>query len=95
MKTKEKIFKFSIWHISCLKILGTWKGGIERVSMKCYRCSGMMVYEKFYGNEPFWGWKCLHCGEVFDPVILENRNGFGKLLMIRSRWTRNGRTIKR
>ena len=62
--------------------------------MKCHRCSGMMVHEKFYGNEPFWGWKCIHCGEVFDPVILENRNGFGKLIMER-RWARNGRCVRR
>ena len=33
-----------------------------------------MVYDKFYGaQEQFWGWKCLICGEIVDPVILENR----------------------
>jgi len=42
--------------------------------MKCLRCSGAMVYDKFYGlQEQFWGWKCLICGEIVDPVILENR----------------------
>ena len=33
-----------------------------------------MVYDKFYGpHEQFRGWKCLICGEIVDPVILENR----------------------
>jgi len=41
---------------------------------KCHRCRGAMVYNKFYGlQEQFWGWKCLICGEIVDPVILENR----------------------
>jgi hypothetical protein len=32
-----------------------------------------MVYDKFYGSqEQFMGWKCLICGEIVDPVILEN-----------------------
>jgi hypothetical protein len=35
-----------------------------------------MVYDKFYGHqEQFWGWKCVICGEIVDPVILENRKG--------------------
>jgi hypothetical protein len=41
---------------------------------KCLRCSGVMIYDKFYGlQEDFWGWKCLNCGEIVDHVILENR----------------------
>jgi hypothetical protein len=41
---------------------------------KCHRCRGAMFYDKFYGTqEQFWGWKCLTCGEIVDPVILENR----------------------
>ena len=41
---------------------------------KCLRCRGAMIYDKFYGpHEQFWGWKCLICGEIVDPVILENR----------------------
>jgi hypothetical protein len=41
---------------------------------KCPRCRGTVIYEKFYGfEEPFWGWKCLLCGEIIDPVILANR----------------------
>lgn len=41
---------------------------------KCPRCNGAVINDKFYGPyEQFWGWKCLICGEVIDPVILENR----------------------
>ncbi len=37
-------------------------------------CMGAVIYDKFYGpREQFWGWKCLTCGEIVDPVILENR----------------------
>jgi hypothetical protein len=42
--------------------------------MKCHRCGSMMVYERFYSlDEPFSGWRCILCGEIFDQVILENR----------------------
>jgi hypothetical protein len=34
-----------------------------------------MVNEKYYGaGLPFWGWRCVSCGEILDPVIWENRN---------------------
>jgi hypothetical protein len=42
--------------------------------MRCHRCNGMMVFEKFYGDsEYFFGWRCVLCGEIVDQVILENR----------------------
>ena len=42
--------------------------------MRCHRCGGVMVYEKFYGScEEFFGWRCVLCGEIVDQVILENR----------------------
>jgi hypothetical protein len=41
---------------------------------KCPRCGGTLAYVNFYGShEQFWGWKCLICGEIVDPVILANR----------------------
>ncbi len=44
--------------------------------MKCLRCGIVMVYERFYGpGENFLGWRCIHCGEILDEVILENRQG--------------------
>ncbi|MGO8989403.1 MAG: hypothetical protein ACLQGU_14285 [bacterium] len=40
--------------------------------MKCPRCHGIRVFEKFYGSqEHFFGWRCVHCGEIVDQVILE------------------------
>jgi hypothetical protein len=48
----------------------------RRISMKCLRCGGVMVLEKFYGtSEVFFGWRCITCGEIVDQVILENRLG--------------------
>jgi len=42
--------------------------------MKCSKCGGMMVFEKFYSQEDrFFGWRCISCGEIIDPTILENR----------------------
>jgi len=33
-----------------------------------------MSFEKFYGpNDTFFGWRCLICGNIFDPVILLHR----------------------
>lgn len=44
------------------------------VVMKCSKCGGMMVFEKFYSQEDrFFGWRCISCGEIIDPTILENR----------------------
>ena len=44
--------------------------------MKCNRCNGSMIYEKFYGDgETFFGWRCVVCGEIIDQVILKNRYG--------------------
>jgi len=43
-------------------------------AMKCHRCEGVMVHQKFYGpHEHFWGWRCISCGEIVDQIILENR----------------------
>jgi hypothetical protein len=33
-----------------------------------------MFSDQFRGtSERFWGWKCIFCGEIIDPLILENR----------------------
>jgi hypothetical protein len=60
--------------------------------MECQRCNGFMVHEKFYGpGDPFWGWKCIRCGEIIDPLILDNRNG--NVVRDKRKWRtkRNGR----
>lgn len=45
--------------------------------MKCQRCQGWMVVERYYGpGMPYWGFRCLFCGEILDPVIWENRKNF-------------------
>ena len=42
--------------------------------LKCPRCNKSMTRETFYTDfEMFSGWKCIMCGEVLDPVILNNR----------------------
>ena len=42
--------------------------------MRCNRCGGMTIYQKFYGHcEHFLGWRCIVCGEIIDQVIIENR----------------------
>ncbi len=53
--------------------------------MKCQKCGGVMNYEKFYGSsEEFFGWRCILCGEIVDPVILENRHQKKQSLSITS-----------
>jgi hypothetical protein len=42
--------------------------------MHCPRCDGRMVFEKFYGQcHFFFGWHCVMCGDILDPVILLHR----------------------
>jgi hypothetical protein len=42
--------------------------------MRCQRCKGRMIFEKFYDvNNVFFGWHCVMCGEILDPVILLHR----------------------
>lgn len=43
--------------------------------MKCPRCEGTMVGEIiFYSNAyPLDINRCINCGEIIDPVILQNR----------------------
>jgi hypothetical protein len=40
----------------------------------CQRCGGKMIFEKFYDvSNIFFGWHCVICGEILDPVILLHR----------------------
>jgi len=47
--------------------------------MNCRRCHGLMVRDRFFDSDEegglltFWGWRCICCGEIIDPVILANR----------------------
>ena len=37
---------------------------------RCLRCRGLMVIEPCFD---FLAWRCVQCGDVIDPVILQNR----------------------
>jgi len=51
----------------------------ERRRMKCPRCNGAMVYERFQDMlDLFYAWRCLNCGEIVDPVVARNRGGVKK-----------------
>lgn len=42
----------------------------------CPRCQGLMRTENFWDleiNAKFQGWRCLSCGNVWDPIICANR----------------------
>jgi len=48
--------------------------------MRCARCNGLMVREKFEdlgglgsGNHEYAGWRCINCGAIVDPVIVAHR----------------------
>jgi hypothetical protein len=44
--------------------------GWKIAGVTCSRCKGLMVSEE-YGDFP--ARRCIQCGEVIDPVILQNR----------------------
>jgi len=49
-------------------------GNKRKGGMLCQRCGGRMIFEKFYDvNSVFFGWHCVICGEILDPVILLHR----------------------
>jgi len=46
----------------------------KKNEMHCQRCNGLMAFEKYFGpNDSFFGWRCLMCGDILDPVILLHR----------------------
>lgn len=52
---------------------------MERGGARCNRCDGAMSFESFTDREEgsndrrYEGWRCVHCGEIVDPLILLNR----------------------
>ena len=47
--------------------------------MNCPRCHSIMVEERFQdlqetGEIHFFGYRCLSCGEILDPLIAEHRD---------------------
>jgi DNA-directed RNA polymerase subunit RPC12/RpoP len=74
----------------------TGKRFVGEALVRCHRCSGIMVNQRFYGpGKPFWGWRCLLCGEIFDPLISENRNHCRKIAMVGKGITPKGREGRR
>lgn len=52
--------------------------------MRCPRCKGMMANQIFEdlaetGDFFFYGWRCVNCGEIIDPVIVSNRMNENRL----------------
>lgn len=51
--------------------------------MTCAPCMGLMVLDQFYDFRDdqhefeFTGWHCPNCGEILDPVLVENRRTSG------------------
>ena len=49
-------------------------------TMTCQRCHGLLVRDfcsdirDGTGENGFWAFRCLQCGELLDPLILEHRN---------------------
>jgi DNA-directed RNA polymerase subunit RPC12/RpoP len=48
--------------------------------MRCARCGGLMVREKFEDLDGLWsidheftGWRCLNCGSIVDAMIVEHK----------------------
>ena len=47
---------------------------VRRHGIRCPRCNGAMVYERFQDMlDLFFAWRCLNCGEIVDPVVARNR----------------------
>jgi len=44
---------------------------------RCPRCRGLMVAEWCEDLSSYTGQRCVQCGEVIDPVILQNRRQVG------------------
>lgn len=50
----------------------------RRDDIRCYRCNGAMVYERFQDMlDMFYAWRCLNCGEIMDSVVARNRGAAG------------------
>jgi hypothetical protein len=56
--------------------------------MTCTRCQGCMAKDHFIdllesaGSVWMAGWRCLNCGNVFDPVMERNRLGLGMAAVV-------------
>jgi hypothetical protein len=79
------LFLKNLWQKYCIKIIKlkrrncrvsimATKNKKKKEVVRCSRCGGRMMFEKFYDvNNVFFGWHCVICGEILDPVILLHR----------------------
>ena len=48
--------------------------------LSCHRCKGLLAKEVCFdledetGENWFWALRCLQCGDIVDPVIVQNRH---------------------
>ena len=62
----------------------------------CPRCHNLMVEETFVdlqaesGGLSFMGWRCISCGEILDPLILQNRMRHPEPQYQRVKWNTGG-----
>jgi hypothetical protein len=46
--------------------------------MNCPRCQGLLISDHLYNKDEALYvlsiWRCLNCGETFDPMIIRNRS---------------------
>lgn len=65
-------------------------GRLEGQTVDCPRCSGPMIAERYTdllddtGQLRVTMWRCLTCGEAFDPVVLANRARRPEIVSTRS-----------
>ena len=59
------------------------------MTMRCAKCGGLMSFEQFMSTESelgpwsYEGWRCFHCGEIIDPLILLNRMNSSTAMQIK------------
>lgn len=45
--------------------------------MACPRCQGLLISDYLYNQDEalsvLYIWRCINCGETFDPLIIRNR----------------------
>lgn len=69
--------------------------------MGCPRCHNLMVEETFVDQETspsassFTGWRCVICGEILDPIILQNRTLHPELQYGRARPNEGGMMVSK
>ena len=75
------LLRYPIWVSTSLALPARLDacGEPKEVPMTCQRCQGCMARDHFLDLQEsggdWWleGWRCINCGNVFDPVLERNR----------------------